>query len=362
MGFDFNSVLNTDIDNTYIDNVQWDLCVDNLFYMLYSNKKFQLYNAEITRDETNSIKIKYTDTERNFDFILQFENEAINQLVPYIEVINFYTGKRLNQNIAEDICNFLTLIFNIIKEYELIHINRIFIKPEIEDSQLVCFTIFNVVFNHLYKNLNLDVFIDIDKNFSDYVKSAILSIDSMLYIPYQTYSLIVEKIKKNQQLNLPIDKIYIKNFRLYEKSVTNIKNLEEYLIFLQNSNIYESINTNKVSNILFKVWDKNTLQYYIKEACHDVLYRKFNPWFYYNDYLQDYYKNHNNNDITIAFMGVIYAIIQGCNISYIIEDLENEHKIQLLKEINNIILNDIKNKGFIYQNILIYYKKEILKY
>lgn len=49
MGFDFNSVLNTDIDNTYIDNVQWDLRVDNLFYMLYSNKKFQLYNAEITK-------------------------------------------------------------------------------------------------------------------------------------------------------------------------------------------------------------------------------------------------------------------------------------------------------------------------
>ena len=100
MGFDFNSVLNTDIDNTDIDNVQWNLLLDNLFYMLYSNKKFQLYNAKISKDEFNNIKIIYTDTERNFDFILQFKNEKINQLVPYVEVINFYTGKRLNQNIS----------------------------------------------------------------------------------------------------------------------------------------------------------------------------------------------------------------------------------------------------------------------
>lgn len=362
MGFDFNSVLNTDIDNTYIDNVQWDLRLDNLFYMLCKSKRLKLWGVKITKDEFNNIELIYSDSGTNFEFILQLKNKGTNQLVPYVEAINFYTGKRLNQDIAENICSFLTIIFNIIKEYELIHINRIFIKPEIEDSQLDCFTIFNVLFNHLYKNLNLDVFIDIDKNVSDYVKSVILSIDNKIDIPYQTYSLIVEKIKKNQQLNIPIDKIYIKDFRLYEKNIFDIKDLEEYLIFLQNSNVYENINTNKVSNILFNVWDKNTLQYYIKTSCHEVISKHFNPWFYYNSYLQDYYKNHNNNEIVIAFMGIIYTFIQGCNISYIMESLENEHKIQLLKEVNNIILNDIKNKGFIYQNILTYYKKEILKY
>ena len=358
MGFDFNNVLNNDIDNNiYIDSIQWNLSLENLFYVLYNNKVLKFYGVEITKDESNNIDIIYTDDE-NYKLILQFKNEEIKQLVPYVEVINFYTGKMLNQNIAKNICNFLTVIFNIIKEYELIYINRIYIKPEIEESQLNCFTIFNVVFNHLYKNLNLDIFIDIDKNFNDYVKSVILSIDNKIDIPYQTYSLIVEKIKKNQQLNIPIDKIYIKNFRLYEKSVTDIKDLEKFLTFLQNSNIYENINTNKVSNILFNVLHKNTLQYYIKEACHDVVSKMFTPWFYYNSYLQDHY----NNDIVTTFKGIIYTFIQGVNISYIIEGLENKYEIQLLKEVNNIILNDIKNKGFIYQNILIYYKKEILKY
>ena len=51
MGFDFNSVLNTDIDNTYIDNVQWDLCLNNLFYICktikYKDVDGNLYNTEI---------------------------------------------------------------------------------------------------------------------------------------------------------------------------------------------------------------------------------------------------------------------------------------------------------------------------
>lgn len=362
MGFDFNSVLNTDIDNTSINNIQWELCLENLFYMLCKSKRLKLWGVKITKDEFNNIEIIYSDSGTNFEFILQLKNKDTNQLVPYVEVINFYTGKISNEDIAENICNFLTIIFNIIKEYELIPINRIFIKPEIEDSQLNCFTIFNIIFNHLYKNLNLDIFIDIDKNSSDYVKSVILSIDNMLDIPYETYQLIVEKIKKNQQLNLPIDKIYIKNFRLYEKFVTDIKDVEEYLIFLQNSNIYENISTNKVSNILFNQLHKNTLKFYIRKACHEVLSQSFNPWYYYNSYLPDHYESWNGGDIIIAFMGIIYTFIQGCNISYIIEDLYNEHKIQVLKEVNNVILNDIKNKGFIFQNILIYYKKEILKF
>ena len=133
MGFDFNSVLNTDIDNNiYIDTIQWNLILDNLFYMLCSNKVLKLYGTEITRDETNNIDIIYTDDE-NYKLILQFKNDEIKQLVPYVEVINFYPGKISNEDRAENICNFLTIIFNIIKEYELIPINRIFIKPEIED-------------------------------------------------------------------------------------------------------------------------------------------------------------------------------------------------------------------------------------
>lgn len=60
-------------------------------------------------------------------------------------------------------------------------------------------------------------------------------------------------------------------------------------------------------------------------------------------------------------MGVIYTLISGCNISYVINDIiEDKHNIQLLKEVNNIILDDIENKGFIFQNILSYYKKEAL--
>ncbi len=60
-------------------------------------------------------------------------------------------------------------------------------------------------------------------------------------------------------------------------------------------------------------------------------------------------------------MGVIYTLISGCSISYVINDIiEDKHNIQLLKEVNNIILDDIENKGFIFQNILSYYKKEVL--
>ena len=126
MGFDFNNVLNNDIDNNiYIDSIQWNLSLENLFYVLYNNKVLKFYGVEITKDESNNIDIIYTDDE-NYKLILQFKNEEIKQLVPYVEVINFYTGKMLNQNIAEDICNFLTVIFNIIKEYELIYINRIY--------------------------------------------------------------------------------------------------------------------------------------------------------------------------------------------------------------------------------------------
>lgn len=224
-------------------------------------------------------------------------------------------------------------------------------------------TIFNMLFNHLYNNIGLDVFIDDHENNRNSVIGIILGIDEAeVDKSYETYQLIIDKIKLVQsKLNIPKDNFQIKNFQLYDKSITDIKKLEEWLIFLQGNNIYENINTNIVSNILFKVWDKNTLQYFIKQACHDLVYRKFNPWFYYIAYLQDQYEDNSNSDIISAFMGVIYTLISGCNISYIINDIiEDKHNIQLLKEVNNIILDDIENKGFIFQNILSYYKKEAL--
>lgn len=355
MGFDFNKVLNTDIDNTYIDNISWNLRLDNLFYTLCKSKRLKLYGAEITKDKNDSIKIKYIDTGKNFEFILQLENKGQNQLIPYIEFKNFL-GERTEEDIAENICNFLTNLFKVIKEYGLIHINRIFIKPEIAADQIKFFTIFNLLFNHLYNNLNLDIFINTDSNF-DYINDGILTIDEEVDISYETYKIIIEKI---QHINISTDNLYIKNFQLNEKSITDIKKLEDWLIFLQNTNIYENINTNRVSNILFNVFDKNTIQYFIKKASQNAYYIGYNPWFYYNTYLQDYYKNHDNNDIITAFTGVIYAFIKGYNISFIIKDMEDNYKIQLLKEVNNIILDDIKNKGVIFQNILNYYKKEFL--
>lgn len=367
MGFDFNSILNNNIDNTYIDNVQWNLRIDNLFYICktvkYKDVDGNLYNTEITKDKFNNIEIKYTDINENYEFILQFINENQNQIVPYIEVIDLYNNHINNEDIAEQICNFLTTLFNTIKEQSLIHINRIFIKPEIVDQAIYCMTIFNMLFNHLYNNIGLDVFIDDHENNRNFVIGIILGIDEAeVDKSYETYQLIIDKIKLVQsKLNIPKDNFQIKNFQLYDKSITDIKKLEEWLIFLQGNNIYENINTNIVSNILFKVWDKNTLQYFIKQACHDLVYRKFNPWFYYIAYLQDQYEDNSNSDIISAFMGVIYTLISGCNISYIINDIiEDKHNIQLLKEVNNIILDDIENKGFIFQNILSYYKKEAL--
>lgn len=223
-------------------------------------------------------------------------------------------------------------------------------------------TIFNILFNHLYNNIGLDVFIDDHENNRNSVMGIILGIDETEVDElYKTYQIIIDKIKLVQsKLNIPKDNFQIKNFQLYQKTINDIKKLEDWLIFLQGNNIYENINTNIVSNILFKVWDKNTLQYFIKQACHDLVYRKFNPWFYYTVYLQDQYENNTNGDVICAFMGVIYTLISGCNISYVINDIEDKHKIQLLKEVNTIILKDIKNKGFIFQNILSYYKKEVL--
>ena len=351
MGFDFNSILNNNIDNTYIDNVQWNLRIDNLFYICktvkYKDVDGNLYNTEITKDKFNNIEIKYTDINENYEFILQFINENQNQIVPYIEVIDLYNNHINNEDIAEQICNFLTALFNAIKEQSLIHINRIFIKLEVVDQAIYCMTIFNILFNHLYNNIGLDVFIDDHENNRNSVIGIILGIDEAeVDKSYETYQLIIDKIKLVQsKLNIPKDNFQIKNFQLYDKSITDIKKLEEWLIFLQGNNIYENINTNIVSNILFKVWDKN---------------RKFNPWFYYIAYLQDQYENNTNGDVICAFMGVIYTLISGCSISYVINDIEDNHKIQLLKEVNNIILKDIKNNGFIYQNILSYYKREVL--
>lgn len=366
MGFDFNRILNNDIDNTYIDNVQWKLRLDNLFYICktvkYKDVDGKLYNTKITKDEFNNIEIKYTDINENYEFILQFINENQNQLIPYIEVINLYNHESNNEDIAEQICNFLTSLFNTIKEQSLIHINRIFIKPEVVDQAIYCMTIFNILFNHLYNNIGLDVFIDDHENNRNSVMGIILGIDETEVDElYKTYQIIIDKIKLVQsKLNIPKYNFQIKNFQLYQKSINDIKKLEDWLIFLQANNIYENINTNIVSNILFKVWDKNTLQYVIKQACHDLVYRKFNPWFYYIAYLQDQYENNTNGDVICAFMGVIYTLISGCSISYVINDIEDNHKIQLLKEVNNIILKDIKNNGFIYQNILSYYKREVL--
>ena len=128
MGFDFNSILNNNIDNTYIDNVQWNLRIDNLFYICktvkYKDVDGNLYNTEITKDKFNNIEIKYTDINENYEFILQFINENQNQIVPYIEVIDLYNNHINNEDIAEQICNFLTTLFNTIKEQSLIHINR----------------------------------------------------------------------------------------------------------------------------------------------------------------------------------------------------------------------------------------------
>ena len=366
MGFDFNSVLNTDIDNTYIDNVQLELRLDTLFYICktvkYKDVDGNLYNTKIAKDKFNNIEIKYTDINENYEFILQFINENPNQLVPYIEVINLYNYESNNEDIAEQICNFLTTLFNSIKEQSLIHINRIFIKPEVVDQAIYCMTIFNILFNHLYNNIGLDVFIDDHENNRNSVMGIILGIDETEVDElYKTYQIIIDKIKLVQpKLNIPKDNFQIKNFQLYQKSINDIKKLEDWLIFLQVNNIYENINTNIVSNILFKVWDKNTLQYFIKHACHDLVYRKFNPWFYYMAYLQDQYENNTNGDVICAFMGVIYTLISGCSISYVINDIEDKPKIQLLKEVNTIILKDIKNNGFIFQNILSYYKREVL--
>lgn len=368
MGFDFNIVLNTDIDNTYIDNVQWDLCLNNLFYICktvkYKDVDGKLYNTKIAKDKFNNIEIIYTDINENYEFILQFINENQNQLIPYIEVINLYNHESNNEDIAEQICNFLTTLFNSIKEQSLIHINRIFIKPEVVDQAIYCMTIFNILFNHLYNNIGLDVFIDDHENNRNYVMGIILGIDETEVDElYKTYQIIIDKIKLVQpKLNISSDNLQIKNFKLYEKSITDIKKLEEWLIFLQQNNIYENININRVvCNTLFNKFDTVAIQYFIKQACHDLVYRKFNPWFYYTAYLQDYYENNTNGDVICAFMGVIYTLISGCSISYVINDIEDKYKIQLLKEVNNIILKDIKNKGFIFQNILSYYKKEVLK-
>lgn len=366
MGFDFNSVLNTDIDNIYIDNVQWELCLNNLFYICktvkYKDVDGNLYNTEIAKDKFNNIEIKYTDINENYEFILQFINENQNQLVPYIEVINLYNHESNNEDIAEQICNFLTTLFNSIKEQSLIHINRIFIKPEVVDQAIYCMTIFNILFNHLYNNIGLDVFIDDHENNRNSVMGIILGIDETeVDEPYKTYQIIIDKIKLVQpKLNIPKDNFQIKNFQLYQKSITDIKKLEDWLIFLQANNIYENINTNIVSKVLFKTWDTITIQYFIKQACQDFVNRTFNPWFYFMAYLQDQYENNTNGDVICAFMGVIYTLISGCSISYVINDIEDKDEIQLLKQVNNIILKDIKNKGFIFQNILSYYKKEVL--
>lgn len=367
MGFDFNSVLNTNIDNTYIDNVQWDLCLNNLFYICktvkYKEVDGNLYNTEIAKDKFNNIEIKYTDINENYEFILQFINENQNQVVPYIEVINLYNHESNNEDIAEQLCKFLTSLFNTIKEQSLIPINRIFIKPEIVDQTICCMTIFNILFNHLYNNIGLDVFIDDTKDSRMLTQGIILGIDeTAVDNSYKTYQLILNKIKLVQpKLNIPVDNLQIKHFQLFEKTITDIKKLEEWLIFLYSNNVYENINTNIVSNVLFKKWDVYALQYFIKQTCDDFVYRTFNPWLYYTAYLQDQYENNTNGDVICAFMGVIYTLISGCSISYVICDIENKHKIQLLKGVNNIILNDIKNKGFIYQNILSYYKREVLK-
>ena len=358
MGFDFNSVLNT-------DNVQWDLLLDNLFYICktvkYKDVDGNLYNTKITKDKFNNIEIKYTDINENYEFILQIINENQNQLVPYIEVINLYNHESYNEDMAKQLCKFLTSLFNTIKEQSLIHINRIFIKPEVVDQTICCMTTFNILFNHLY-NIGLDVFIDDNTDSRIPTHGIILGIDETeVDETYKTYQIIIDKIKVVQpKLNIPADNLQIKNFQLFEKSITDIKKLEEWLIFLQENNVYENINTNIVSNVLFKVWDINTLQYFIKQACHDFVYRTFNPWFYFTAYLPDQYENNTNGDVICAFMAVIYTLISGCSISYVINDIEDKHNIQLLKEINNIILKDIKNKGFIFQNILSYYKKEVL--
>lgn len=368
MGFDFNSILNNDIDNTYIDNVQQDLRLENLFYICktvkYKDVDDNLYNTKITKDKFNNIEIKYIDINENYEFILQFINENQNQLVPYIEVINLYNHEINNEDIAEQLCNFLTTLFNTIKEQSLIHINRIFIKPEVVDQTICCMTIFNILFNHLYNNIGLDVFIDDAKDSRISTKGIILGIDEIeVDKSYKIYQLILNKIKLVQpKLNIPSDNLQIKNFKLYEKSITDIKKLEEWLIFLQQNNIYENININRVvRNTLFNKFDTVAIQYFIKQVCNDFVDRTFNPWFYFMAYLQDYYEYNTNGDVICAFMGVIYTLISGCSISYVINDIEDKHKIQLLKDVNNIILNDIKNKGFIYQNILIYYKKEVLQ-
>ena len=201
MGFDFNSILNNNIDNTYIDNVQWNLRIDNLFYICktvkYKDVDGNLYNTEITKDKFNNIEIKYTDINENYEFILQFINENQNQIVPYIEVIiDLYNNHINNEDIAEQICNFLTTLLNSIKEQSLIHINRIFIKPEIVDQAIYCMTIFNMLFNHLYNNIGLDVFIDDHENNRNSVIGIILGIDETeVDKSYETYQLIIDKIK-----------------------------------------------------------------------------------------------------------------------------------------------------------------------
>ena len=354
MGFDFNSVLNTEIENnTYIDNVQWDLRLDNLFYMLSKSKNFKLWDVKITKDDNNNMEINYIAIDDSYELYIQLKHEGPNQLIPYIEYINYYKDNVTEKDIAENICNFLTNLFKVIKEYSLIHIDRIFIKPEIVEQEMKCLTIFNSLFVYLHNNnFNVDISIDSDYIFDDGVNSIFLMINDELGISYDIYQLIMNKTKQF----VPFDNFQIQNSSLREKSISDIKKLEEWLIFLQNTNVYENINTNKMSNILFNMCNENTLQYYIKRACNDLNYDNFNPWYYITDYLTNKY----NNDIIETFIGVIYAFISGCNIQYIIDQIKDKHKIQLLKEVNNVILNDIKNKGFIYQNILSFYKKEVL--
>lgn len=230
MGFDFNSILNNNIDNTYIDNVQWNLRIDNLFYICktvkYKDVDGNLYNTEITKDKFNNIEIKYTDINENYEFILQFINENQNQIVPYIEVIDLYNNHINNEDIAEQICNFLTTLFNTIKEQSLIHINRIFIKPEIVDQAIYCMTIFNMLFNHLYNNIGLDVFIDDHENNRNSVIGIILGIDEAeVDKSYETYQLIIDKIKLVQsKLNIPKDNFQIKNFSFMISPLLILKN------------------------------------------------------------------------------------------------------------------------------------------
>nr|DAU61713.1 MAG TPA: hypothetical protein [Bacteriophage sp.] len=57
-------------------------------------------------------------------------------------------------------------------------------------------TIFNMLFNHLYNNIGLDVFIDDHENNRNSVIGIILGIDEAeVDKSYETYQLIIDKIK-----------------------------------------------------------------------------------------------------------------------------------------------------------------------